>query len=226
MSIASVFGANMGDFFSHVLQFGHDRGLLPLAAAFAAILWFASRARAVHEAYYWLAVIVLRTAATNLADLATHDWGLGYGAVIAGLAGLLAALVLVRRHGGTSSGLPAADARYWAALLTAGTLGTALGDFVTGDLEWGLGWGSLATTAAAALALLGRRSKAPGWLSYWIAIVAIRTAGTTIGDLLASRSGAALGLSASTALTGALLVAVLVLWQADGQAAGRAVRVN
>jgi uncharacterized membrane-anchored protein len=28
------------------------------------------------EAYYWLAIIVLRTAATNLADLCTHDLNL------------------------------------------------------------------------------------------------------------------------------------------------------
>jgi uncharacterized membrane-anchored protein len=29
------------------------------------------------RAYYWLAIIVFRTAATNLADLCTHDLKLG-----------------------------------------------------------------------------------------------------------------------------------------------------
>jgi uncharacterized membrane-anchored protein len=71
-------GANTGDFLSHNLHLGHWRGLAPLAVVFLLIVWAERRARIATEAYYWLAIIVLRTAATNLADLATHDFGLGY----------------------------------------------------------------------------------------------------------------------------------------------------
>jgi uncharacterized membrane-anchored protein len=78
--VASMCGANTGDFLSHNLHLGHTRGLLPLAALFFLILWAERRARIATEAYYWLAIIVLRTAATNLADLCTHDLNLGYGA--------------------------------------------------------------------------------------------------------------------------------------------------
>src|SRR5436853_7742351 len=67
--VASMAGANTGDFFSHDLHLGHTRGLLPLALAFALVLWAERRAKAASEAYYWLAIIVVRTAATNLADL-------------------------------------------------------------------------------------------------------------------------------------------------------------
>jgi uncharacterized membrane-anchored protein len=58
-----------GDFLSHNLHLRHTRGLLPLAALFLLILWAERRARIPTDAYFWLAIIVLRTAATNLADL-------------------------------------------------------------------------------------------------------------------------------------------------------------
>jgi uncharacterized membrane-anchored protein len=78
--VASMCGANTGDFLSHNRHLGHTRGLLPLAALFLVVLWAERRARIQTEAYYWLAIIVLRTGATNLADLSTHDLKLGYGA--------------------------------------------------------------------------------------------------------------------------------------------------
>jgi uncharacterized membrane-anchored protein len=37
LCLASIFGANMGDFFAHVLGLGHVRGLPILAALFAAV---------------------------------------------------------------------------------------------------------------------------------------------------------------------------------------------
>jgi uncharacterized membrane-anchored protein len=61
--VASMAGANMGDFFSRNLHLGHTRGLLPLAAIFVVILWAENRAKIATEAYYWLAIIVVRTAA-------------------------------------------------------------------------------------------------------------------------------------------------------------------
>ena len=75
---ASMCGANTGDFASRILGLGHTRGLLPLALIFLAIVWAERRSKVATEAYYWLAIIVLRTGATNLADLGTHDLKLGY----------------------------------------------------------------------------------------------------------------------------------------------------
>ncbi len=91
--VASMCGANTGDFLSHNLHLGHWRGLAPLAAVFLLIVWAERRARIATEAYYWLAIIVLRTAATNLADLATHDFGLGYLLTDLGLTALLVGVV-------------------------------------------------------------------------------------------------------------------------------------
>src|ERR1700730_10263651 len=130
---ASMCGANTGDFASRILHLGHTRGLLPFALIFGLILWAERRSRKATELYYWLAIIVLRTAATNLADLATHDLKLGYIAVEIGLAGLMALVLLVdqRRSAangsvkiddGQSRNLPAADGVYWIVMLAAGTL--------------------------------------------------------------------------------------------------------
>jgi uncharacterized membrane-anchored protein len=218
--VASMCGANTGDFLSHNLHLGHTRGLAPLAALFLIILWAERRARVATEAYYWLAIIVLRTAATNLADLGAHDLKLGYGAIETGLTVLLIFFLLIdRRRGPTVVGsgrrpnLPATDATYWLAMLTAGTLGTATGDFVAGVPGIGLGFGSVVLMAIFGAVLLvswrfGEMSKP--W--YWASIVAARTAGTTLGDLLASRHGLDLGLPLSTALTGSMLAAVVILW--------------
>jgi uncharacterized membrane-anchored protein len=218
--VASMCGANSGDFLARNLHLGHIRGLLPLAALFAVILWAERRAKLATEAYYWLAVIVIRTAATNLADLATHDLKLNLGLVEAGLTVLLVVILLVdparRRSGAAGAGspgprgssLPATDMTYWIALLTASVLGTASGDYVSSVL--GLGYGSVVLAPVYGIVLLlaapvGGMTKA--W--YWAGIVAARTAGTAMGDLVARHEGLAL----STAMTGLLLAGIVVLWK-------------
>src|ERR1700732_4946915 len=103
--VASMCGANTGDFLSHNLHLGHTRGLPPLAALFLIIFWAERRARTATEAYYWLAIIVLRTAATDLADLGTHDLKLGYGAIESGLTVLLIFFLLVDRSPNVASAI-------------------------------------------------------------------------------------------------------------------------
>jgi uncharacterized membrane-anchored protein len=73
LCLASIFGANMGDFFAHDLGLGHVRGLPFLAVAFAVVLVAERFDRLAHEAYYWLAIVIVRTAATNLADFMAGD---------------------------------------------------------------------------------------------------------------------------------------------------------
>jgi uncharacterized membrane-anchored protein len=227
--VASMAGANMGDFFSRNLHLGHTRGLLPLAAIFVVILWAENRAKIATEAYYWLAIIVVRTAATNLADLATQDLRLGYALIETGLAGLLIVIVIFDRARARLASvapstvrrnLPATDAPYWAAMLVAGTLGTASGDFTAGTLGLGLGLGSIVLAAIFAFVLLasvriGRMTKP--W--YWASIVAARSAGTTMGDFVANQHGLHLGLSLSTVCTCGLLVAIVLLWSNEPRAA-------
>lgn len=217
--VASMCGANTGDFLSHNLHLGHWRGLPPLAVVFLGILWLERRARVATEAYYWLAIIVIRTAATNLADLCTHDLGLSYAVIEPGLTLLLIAFVAADRTRRPDPSaryapmVPATNTLYWLAMLTAGTLGTASGDFAAGPAGLGLFYGSAVLTAAFLVVLAfasGFGATAKPW--YWASIVGARTAGTTLGDMLASRHGFDLGLSVSTLVTGSLLAAVILLW--------------
>ncbi len=214
ISIASVFGANFGDFVSRDLHMGHASGLPALALVLAAILVAERRSRTPSEAYYWLAIVVVRTAATNLADLATHDAQLSYPMTAITLVVLLLALLAGFPAGGDRRALPATGGRYWASMLVAGTLGTVLGDGLTDGADFGLGPASIVLAAVFA-AILGLRSLPNLALpTYWPAIVAARTAGTTAGDWAAHSAG----LDASTAISGLLLVAALA-WRPHG--AGR-----
>jgi uncharacterized membrane-anchored protein len=222
---ASMCGANTGDFVSRILGLGHMRGLLPLGLMFLAILWVEKRSKAAIEAYYWLAIIVLRTAATNLADLGTHDLKLGYFLCMGLLGALMVAMMLTDQVRGVqtigvagSDGrwrtLPATDISYWITMLAAGTLGTAAGDWVAEETPLGLSYGSLVLVVVLLVTWLvsdrfGRMAKP--W--YWMTIVAARTAGTTLGDLLASRRGLGLDLVVSTICTGLLLAGILILWR-------------
>lgn len=217
--LASAFGANTGDFAAHDLHLGHTLGLVPLALVFAGILVAEARSRIATEAFYWFAIVTMRTAATNLADFADHDMHLAPLAVIAVLSVALAALVLTDREG-LASGLDAdrgaltTDARYWATMLVAGVLGTALGDFAADDLGLEAGLAAVINLAIlAGLLGLGHRSGFRTKAAYWITVVAVRTAGTNVGDWLASRHGLGLGLALSTTLTGLAFGAVVALWR-------------
>jgi uncharacterized membrane-anchored protein len=222
---ASMCGANTGDVAARILGLGHTRGLLPLGLIFLAIVWTERRSKAATEAYYWLAIIVLRTGATNLADLGTHDLKLGYPLCMALLAGLIVVMLLIDQARGVQPigvagadgrwrTLPATDTSYWITMLAAGTLGTAAGDWVAEELGLGLWLGS-AVLVVILLAVwfvsdrYGMMTKS--W--YWLTIVAARTAGTTLGDLLASRRGVGLGLVGSTICTSLLLAGIVILWR-------------
>lgn len=224
MSVASVFGASLGDFISHDLHLGHWRGLPPLAVLLALTLLAAGRNRARVVAFYWLAVVIIRAAATNIGDLATHDLHLSDHALIGALAILLVLLALVPARIGQSArivpevqtrcsaGVPETSMPYWITLFLAGTLGTVLGDDASD--RYGMMAASIALSVVlGALFWLRQRMNAAGKGSYWLTVLAARTAGTSVGDLLASRAGFGLGLPATTAGAGLLLAGLLLFRQ-------------
>lgn len=216
--LASVFGANTGDFAAHDLHLGHALGLIPLGLVFGTILFAESRARVSTEAFYWFAIVTLRTAATNLADLLDHDLRLAPLGVIAVLALLLVGLVFTEQGSlarfDARGDVPDTDARSWATMLTAGVLGTALGDVCADDL--GLGAGPAAAINLLILASilgLGLKASLRVKAGYWLAVVAVRTAGTNVGDWLASHDGLGLGLPLSVTLTGLAFGTLVALWR-------------
>jgi uncharacterized membrane-anchored protein len=220
ITMASVFGTNMGDLYAHESGLGIVRGLLLLAVFAAVAFLFERRDQRAHVAWYWLAIVVIRTGATNIADYMAFRMKIEPVLLAVSLCALLAALGWFTHRAATRNTaegqrlMPKTDGMYWAAMLTAGVLGTVLGDDAAHLI--GLGWASLGLGAALALVLATTRGIFPTIMGYWAAIGLARTAGTAIGDFLAERDGLHLGLPVSTLITGTLfiLVAAWPAWAA------------
>ena len=222
LCIASIFGANMGDFFAHNLGLGHVAGLPFLAVALAIVVIVERFDRSSHESYYWIAIIIVRTAATNSADFACGDLKWPRLLVMATLAVILAAAVwtswrLSWRTAAADKGRETgtalrADLGYWICMFIAGTLGTVIGDYCSHNLHFADGESSLLLSPlVAALFLVGRNGPLRLLPFYWLTVVAIRAAGTSVGDFISGRH--MLGLPLSTFVTGMLLVVLLVVWR-------------
>jgi uncharacterized membrane-anchored protein len=221
LCLASIFGANMGDFFARNLGLGHVAGLPYLAIAFAIVVVCERFDRTVHQAYYWTAIIIVRTAATNFADFACGDMKLPRVWVMAALALLLTAVIVAswqlvwRRSSAKGDNIGTvlrADTGYWLSMFVAGTLGTVIGDYCSHDLHLGDGGAALLLSPMLGLLFVTARG---GLLRslwfYWLTVVMIRAAGTAVGDLVSGRH--LLGLPLSTLVTGVLFVALLAAWK-------------
>jgi uncharacterized membrane-anchored protein len=218
LCVASVFGANMGDFFAHNLGLGHVAGL-PFLAAALAIVMIAERFDGVrHQIYYWSAIIIVRTAATNFADFAAGDLKLPRLWVMVAVTILLAGSLWAcwrfawRHLSDKENGVIRADPGYWICMFLAGTLGTEIGDYCSHNLKLDdAGAALLLSPVVAALFLAGRDGRVLLLPLYWVTVVMIRAAGTAIGDYLAGRQ--VLGLPLSTAVTGIVFVGLLMIWR-------------
>lgn len=212
LSLASLVGCNAGDLV--VSAFGVLDSLPLLIAAFAVLLALEQDGEHRTEAYYWLLVIVARTAATNLADFAGRQ--VGVPATVPIMAALLLGLAGARRYLGSRpirnraacAGKDAVpiDGLSWATMLVAGSLGTAIGDLLSFHL--GLGGASLLLSGAVALLIGLKATRLPAAPApYRLAVIAILAAGTSLGDVLARVAG----LWQSAAGVFLLLAAVLTL---------------
>jgi uncharacterized membrane-anchored protein len=100
------------------------------------------------------------------------------------------------------------DAPYWIRMFIAGALGTVIGDYCSHDLHLGDAGGSLLLVPVLALLFVIARN---GLLRWLLTIVAVRAAGTCVGDFVVGRN--MLGLPLSTFVTGILFVALLAIWK-------------
>ena len=92
------------------------------------------------------------------------------------------------------------------------TLGTVIGDFCSHKV--GLddaGASILLSPIVAVLFLAGRGGRLLLLPFYWLTVVLIRAAGTAVWDFISGRN--MLGLPVSTAVTGALFIALLIIWR-------------
>lgn len=211
LSVASVFGADSGDFLADALGLGHVTGLPYLAAALAIVFAAEYYSKAGGYLFYWLAIIIIRAAATNVGDI-LHDAGIEFAWSVPALFVVLMALNSLqwiwRRGHGEAALVPASvpiDAFYWVTMFAAGTFGTVLGDCFSYALQFGNLYAAVILFAAVAGFLAVGLSGIQTELHYyWCTIALIRSAGTALGDFSSSN----LTLTVSTAVWGLALLAV------------------
>ncbi len=214
LSAASIVGANWGDWLAESLGLGHLQGLPFLAVLLAAVLLAEARVGLVRAGGYWLAILLVRAAATNVGDV-FHDWQVGFGQSIPLVAVLLFVWLAVGRRlqaTALATGALPVSPTYWVGMFLAGVLGTLLGDYASFGLRL------FPPVAAAVLGglfllalVLGWRGRSLAW--FWSAVVLVRAAGTAAGDW----GGQALGMGACTALTtGVFLAMVAYLYRPGG----------
>ena len=213
--MASMCGTNLGDLFPDVFGFNTASSLIALLCFFLAIALTERYSRNGGEPFYWMLILVVRAAATNIADFSFNALHLSFGSVAIAFAGVLALVVGLHTIFGTNStigGLPPTNATYWITMLIAGALGTIIGDGVGhlfSSMQVGVPISAGISTFAVAL-ILGVRSRM-AWTSgaiYWLAIVMVRWWGTSVGDI----SAFLLSLPVSIGLTALVLLLTLVLW--------------
>ncbi len=216
ITLASVFGTNMGDFYAHESGLGIVKGLgvLALLTAFAFVAEQFDDRR--HELYYWTVILIIRTGATNIADYLAYRARIPELPLTVSLAGLVALFgwvsYRVARSLSSSSTLSATNAAYWLAMLSAGVFGTVLGDIC--EHTFGEGVAALALTAILLVVLgAGFRRSVRFIAVYWVIVAVARTAGTAIGDWLAENETVHIGLSVSTLLSAVAFVGVVLFWR-------------
>ena len=209
MFAASALGTNLGDFWVDELSLNRATSFASLASISGLAIWSDSRADRRTEVGYWVAIVALRAAATNVADFLTHDLALGY--VASSIILLMTTLIAGRftRPDAAKTGIPSVDGRYWIAMLIAGIFGTVGGDLASHTIGLYAAAGVLCGLLAAVLVLRGRWAPA-SVMAYWLVVLAERCAGTPVGDALASHHAVGLGLKLAMACTGGLLLAALL----------------
>lgn len=216
LMLASIFGTNTGDFVADYLHIGHLVGLPWLVGLLAVIVLLDRLVPLRWPLWFWLAVITVRTAATNIGD-GFHDFDLGFAVSLPAVSVVLAlavALYAWHNRGRPADGTLRVDAVYWLCMVLAGAWGTIAGDFAAFGLTDPPLFPPFATALTALpLALMfvagrGGRLMHPLW--YWATVALIRTSGTCAGDALAHLLGGEDNVLPATLATGAVFAMAVI----------------
>jgi uncharacterized membrane-anchored protein len=210
MLAASALGTNLGDLWAEKLFRGRLDSLAFLLSACAVAIWYDRRTAARSEVGYWVAIVAMRAAATNLADLITHDLAMNYVVASALLAAMTLIAARLTRPDPIRGGSPIVDGTYWIAMFIAGLFGTVAGDFIHHSIGLYAASGVLCLVLAA---LIGARdvTASSSMVLYWAIVMAERCAGTAVGDALASRRAVGFGVVVASCCTAVVTFAALWL---------------
>lgn len=221
LCFASVLGANLGDVLSRELGLGYWLGL-PVLAMLLGSVALAARFAPKSTAWYWLAIVFVRAAATNISDLQiltpgeppTVKSALSFPAVIVAWSIALAYLTLRDRGRSENESRTGTDLWFWTSMLVAGTVGTATGDWLGFRSGFGLPLALVLLTVMLVVAFLGLSGLThQRAIAFWVLVVFVRNWGTNAGDLLAD----SIGLLQSAVVAAALTATILYRWESQKQ---------
>jgi uncharacterized membrane-anchored protein len=178
ITLASVFGTNLGDFYAHESGLGILKGLAVLALLAGGTFVVEHLEKRRHEAYYWLVIILIRTGATNIADYLAFRVRVPPLTLTLSLIALLCLFGwgtrrALRTDTESSRALPKTDASYWMAMLTAGVFGTVVGDIC--EHAVGEGAASIGLTALLLGVLVAGGGRAAQIIAlYWTTVAVAR----------------------------------------------------
>ncbi len=214
---ATTLGETGGDAVTMSLHLGYLVGTLLFSAVAVVTIFLQIRSRRFHPVLYWSTIVSTTTVGTTLADLVDRSLGFGYARGSMVLFSLLLGVLGVWywRLGSisvVSVSSASAEVFYWTAILFSQTLGTAVGDLVSGLNGYGYGGGAAVfLLALALLAVFFRWTNADRTLLFWSAFILTRPLGAAAGDLL-DKPPSEGGLGVDRLLvSGVLAVLILVL---------------
>ena len=212
---STTLGETGADMFSMTYNFGYGATILIFMGIFAALLAIKLTLRRYEPIIYWLTFTATAIAGTAISDFIDRTLGLGYAsgsALLISLLLIILALWYWRQRSISVEVITSGGAEffYWMAFLIANTLGTAAGDYVADQLQFGFADSAMLFTGSLlVIALLHFFTRVSGVLLFWLAFVLTRPFGATFGDWLTKpldHGGLALGTVGASALFLVILV--------------------
>ncbi|MBU2667995.1 hypothetical protein KOI35_31235 [Actinoplanes bogorensis] len=211
--LATKVGETFADFLNLTLGLGLTLTTVVMSALLAIALTIQFRVRGYVPALYWLVVVLISIVGTLITDSLVDNFGVPLMSATVVFATLLAATFgLWYAHERTLSihtiDTPRREAFYWLAILFTFALGTAAGDLAAEALGLGYGVAALAFAAVIGAVWLVKNGLGPV-AAFWIAYIATRPLGASLGDLLAQPPANG-GLGLGTAVTSVLFLATIL----------------
>lgn len=213
---STTLGETAADMFSMTFNLGYATTILIFMALFFIALGVKIYQKRYEPIAYWSLFTMTAIVGTAISDFIdrTLQLGYAYGSLI--LVSLLLVILAVwyvkeRSISVEKITTRGAELYYWLAFLVANTLGTAAGDYLSDDLEFGFLKSALIISAVLLVtALCHFYTRISGIILFWVAFVLTRPFGATFGDLL-TKPRTAGGLDFGTIGSSVFFAVVLVI---------------
>ena len=214
--LCTTVGETFADYLNETLGFGLTNTTLVMGLAFVVALTWQFKSRRYIPFVYWLTVVLVSVVGTLVTDNLTDRFGVSLKLSTSVFAVALAAIFTwwVKSEGTMSIHsirTPRREAFYWLAILCTFALGTAAGDLVSEQFNFGYATAVGIFAAAIAVVVVGRFAlKFSAVPMFWIAYVLTRPLGGSIGDYMSSGRDEG-GLGIGTTMTSVVFLGVILV---------------